>query len=248
MSHTAIILAGGLGKRLRSVVNDRPKPMALIQGKPFLAYQMDYWISQEVTSFVLSVGYKHEMILEYFGHEYNGAKIDYTIETSPLGTGGGLLLALDKLHKDKPFLLLNGDTYFTVDLPRLINFANENDSDFTFSLFPTNDKERYMAVELDKTSRVTCLKNKSTSLDYHLASGGVYWVKNVDIFASFRKLQMAPISFEDQILPSIHAAKRNIFGVQFDTTFIDIGVPTDYFRASLVLTEKKHRNMENIKD
>lgn len=245
MALTAIILAGGLGKRLRSVVSDRPKPMALVLGKPFLAYQIEYWINQGVTSFILSVGYKHEMIIEYFGYKYLGAKIDYTIETSPLGTGGGLLLAIDKLKEDEPFLLLNGDTYFSISLPKLINFANQKNADFTFSLFRTFDKERYMGIELDDLGRVTCLKNKSAELEYHLASGGVYWVKDINLFASFRKLKMSPISFEDQILPSIHSAKRLIFGLEFDTSFIDIGVPIDYLRAGLVLTQN---NMENIED
>lgn len=248
MAQVAIILAGGLGKRLRSVVSDRPKPMALIQNKPFLAYQMDYWIRQGITRFVLSVGYKHEMIIEYFGYEYNGAKIDYAIEKQPLGTGGGFMLALDKLQQDTPFLLLNGDTYFTVELPKLIKFAEENDADFTFSLFRTQDKERYMGVELNKDMSVECLKYRSSALESHLASGGVYWVRNQAMFAGFKNLQMSPISFEDQILPSIKSAHKRIYGVQFDTTFIDIGVPVDYLRAGLVLTQPatKATNLEKV--
>ena len=250
MAKVAIILAGGLGKRLRSVVNDRPKPMALIQGKPFLAYQMDYWIGQGISRFILSVGYKYEMVIDHFGYEYNGAQIDYAIETKPLGTGGGFMLAFEKLQKDTPFLLLNGDTYFTVDLRSLIDFADSNDSDFTFSLFRTQDQERYMGVELAKDGSVMCLKYKSSGVESHLASGGVYWVRNQAMFSSFSNLKMSPISFEDQILPSIQAAKRRIFGKQFDTTFIDIGVPVDYLRAGLVLTGRgavtKVADLENV--
>lgn len=250
MAKVAIILAGGLGKRLRSVVNDRPKPMALIQGRPFLAYQMDYWIGQGISRFILSVGYKHEMIIDYFGAEYNGAQIEYAIETTPLGTGGGFMLALDKLQEDVPFLLLNGDTFFTVNLRSLIEFADSNESDFTFSLFRTRDQERYMGVELGKDGAVMCLKYKSSGVAAHLASGGVYWVRNQAMFSSFSNLKIFPISFEDQILPSMQAAKRRIFGKQFDTTFIDIGVPVDYLRAGLILTEKvpssKVTNLENI--
>jgi len=186
------------------------------------------------------------MIIEYFGYKYLGAKIDYTIETSPLGTGGGLLLAIDKITENEPFLLLNGDTYFSLSLPHLIDFANQKNADFTFSLFRTYDKERYMGVEIDNLGRVTCLKNKSSKFEYHLASGGVYWVKNINLIASFRKLKMSLISFEDQILPSIYAAKRNIFGLEFGTTFIDIGVPVDYLRASLVLTQNKPDTLEDI--
>lgn len=252
MVQVAIILAGGLGKRLRSVVNDRPKPMALIKGRPFLAYQIDYWIGQGIKHFVISVGYKYEMIIDYFGYKYNGAKVDYVIETQPLGTGGGFMLALDKLAQDAPFLLLNGDTYFTVKLTELVAFAEEHDADFIFSLFRTQDKERYMGVEVNKDYSVECLKYRSSSLDSHLASGGVYWVRDQKIFASFRKLQMSPLSFENQILPSIKSAKRRIYGKQFDTTFIDIGVPVDYLRAGLVLTQQtlaaKMPDLENMEN
>lgn len=244
MGFTAIILAGGLGTRLRSIVNDRPKPMAPILGKPFLAYQIEYWINQGINNFVLSVGYKHEMIIEYFGYEYNGAKINYAIENTPLGTGGGLLLAIDKIKAHESFLLLNGDTYFMVDLPKLIRFADINNADFTFSLFKTYDKERYMGIELDKNGRVICLKSHSQQTDYNLASGGVYWVKNPEIFSEFRTLKLSPISFEEKILPTIFKAQRNIFGKLFDKDFIDIGVPEDYLRSSMILKQKLPSNTE----
>ena len=89
---TAIVLAGGLGTRLKSVVSELPKPMAPIQGRPFLEYLLDYWIAQGICHFILSVGYRHEVITAHFGIHYRGAQIDYAIEATPLGTGGGCCL------------------------------------------------------------------------------------------------------------------------------------------------------------
>ena len=93
---SAVILAGGLGKRLRSAVPDLPKPMAPINGRPFLEHQMRYWIAQGINHFVLSVGYRYKMIIDYFGAQFEGVSLEYVIEEAPLGTGGGLVLASKK--------------------------------------------------------------------------------------------------------------------------------------------------------
>ena len=93
---SALVLAGGLGTRLRSVVSKLPKPMAPVRGRPFLEHLLDYWLHQGVNHFVLSVGYLHELIIDHMGSNYKGAMIEYVIEESPLGTGGGLLLGAQK--------------------------------------------------------------------------------------------------------------------------------------------------------
>src|SRR5262245_49936719 len=118
----AIVLAGGLGTRLRATIGDIPKPLAPVRGRPFLEYLLAYWIGQGVTSFILSVGYRSEMITGHFGASFRGAAIDYAVEDRPLGTGGGLLLATTRLAADDPFLVLNGDTYFEVPLAALLKF------------------------------------------------------------------------------------------------------------------------------
>jgi len=102
----AIILAGGLGTRLRSAVPSLPKPMAPIKGKPFLGYLFDYWLHQGIKHFILSVGYKYEVIHERFGTKYKDADVSYAIENEPLGTGGGLLLALNSLDQKSHFYFL----------------------------------------------------------------------------------------------------------------------------------------------
>jgi D-glycero-alpha-D-manno-heptose 1-phosphate guanylyltransferase len=126
---TAIILAGGLGTRLREVVSEVPKPMAIVNERPFLAHVMDYWKEQGITRFVLSVGYLKDAIVSHFGCSYHGAKIEYVVEERPLGTGGGYLLAIEKIQDNDYFVLLNGDTFFEVELSKLIVFAEKNDAD-----------------------------------------------------------------------------------------------------------------------
>ena len=141
---TAIILAGGKGTRLKKIVSDVPKPMAPINNRPFLEYLMDYWINQGISKFILSVGYLNEVITNHFGNSYGSAQIEYVFESSPLGTGGGLLLASKDLNES--FLLLNGDTFFEVKLSDFYSFHKKHNSEWTMSLFRSFDIERYMST------------------------------------------------------------------------------------------------------
>lgn len=233
MVTSAIILAGGLGTRLRDTVPDLPKPMAPICGRPFLEYLLDYWINQGIRHFVLSVGYRHEIISTYFGTQYKNATLDYAIEQTPLGTGGGFLLAMAKLNPEAPFLLLNGDTYFAVDLQRLTQFASENDADWCFSLFRTHEGGRYMGMEVSSQGSIMALKSGVSSED-RLANGGVYWIHPRAIQAS-NCLSTQARSLEDDIFPAAIAMDQRLLGLELTTTFIDIGVPDDYHRASTLL-------------
>lgn len=229
---SAVILAGGLGTRLRSVVSDLPKPMAPIGGRPFLEYQLDYWISQGISRFVLSVGYRHEAITGHFGSRYKGIQLDYAVEEHPLGTGGGFLLAAEQLGQDQPFLLLNGDTYFEADWTVLDAFAVEHDADWCFSLFRTSEKGRYMGIEMSAQGRITSLKS-GVEQGPRLANGGVYWVHPRALSGAWRLGEK--ISLEDDLFPHALAAGRRLFGREFRGTFIDIGVPDDYHRAPSLL-------------
>jgi len=229
---SAVILAGGLGTRLRSAVPDLPKPMAPISGRPFLEYQLDYWINQGVHRFVLSVGYRHEAITEHFGSRYKGAQIEYAVEERPLGTGGGFLAAAEKLGSQEPFLLLNGDTYFGVDRKVLHAYALEHDADWCLSLFRTSEKGRYMGIEMSPKGQIMSLRS-GVEQGSRLANGGVYWVHP-------RVLSEAPslgekMSLEDDLFPNAFAAGRRLFGIECKGTFIDIGVPEDYHRAPTLL-------------
>lgn len=229
MVDTAIILAGGLGTRLRSAVPDLPKPLAPIVGRPFLAYQLDYWIAQGVSRFILSVGYLHEQICDYFGSCYRGAALEYVVESTPLGTGGGFFLAVQRLNPQDPFLLLNGDTYFAVDLQQLVTCALNHDADWVFSLFETNDRARYLGLEVTREGRILSLQaqNKGPLL----ANGGVYWVHPRVISMLTPKLDTR-ISLEAEVFPLLLASGAQVVGLPSPGLFIDIGVPSDYYRAT----------------
>lgn len=229
---SAVILAGGLGTRLRSAVPDLPKPMAPINGRPFLEYQLDYWISQGVSRFVLSVGYRHEAITEHFGPRYKGVDLEYAIEEQPLGTGGAFLLAAEKTGLREPFLLLNGDTYFGVDWSVLNAFALEHDADWCLSLFRTSEQGRYMGIELSSEGRITSLKS-GVEQGPRLANGGVYWV-HPRVLSGARTFGEKR-SLENDLFPGALAADQRLFGLEFTRTFIDIGVPADYHRAATLL-------------
>ena len=227
---SAIILAGGLGTRLRAAVPDLPKPMAPVAGRPFLAHQMDHWIGQGVDHFVLSVGYRAVAISNHFGDRYRGVPIDYAVEAAPLGTGGALLHAASKLRSSDPALLLNGDTYFDVSLAALGERAACLGADWCLALFRHDDAARYMGVALSPEGRITALSARAAPL----ANGGVYWFQPEALEAA-RLASGQAASLEDDLLPRLLAQGQRLAGLVAAGDFIDIGVPHDYHRAASVL-------------
>lgn len=238
---TAIILAGGLGTRLRAVVPDLPKPMAPVGGRPFLEHQFDYWILQGISRFVLAVGYRHDDIRGHFGSAYGGARLDYVVENSPLGTGGGFLLALEALGHAGPFLLLNGDTYFAVDLDALAAFSRRNEAECCFSLFRTGEQGRYMGLDVAPGGRIRSLSSDA-SRPGRLANGGVYLIESPALLRD-KFVPGDKASLEQDIFPAALASGGRLFGLEFPGTFIDIGLPGDYRRAEelLLRAPRRHR-------
>lgn len=232
--NSAVILAGGLGTRLRGVVGDIPKPMAPVGGRPFLEHQLDYWIKQGIRHFVLSVGYRREIIMKHFGEKYRDARIEYAVEEAPLGTGGGLLLAVKRLDPHAPFLLLNGDTFFEVSLAELAGVHIQNRSDWTFSLFRTDEKKRYLGMDVDPGGRILSLR-PDPGQPGQFANGGVYLVNPESLSAPVCKPGLK-LSLEDDILPALFAGGTRFFGYECRGRFIDIGLPEDYLRSSEILT------------
>ena len=227
----AIILAGGLGTRLRGTVPGLPKPMAPIRNRPFLEHQMDYWIKQGINRFILSVGYLKDLIIQHFGNTYKGVPIEYAIEHEPLGTGGGLLLAEKGLTE--PFLVLNGDTFIEVDLDNLYEFHLERKSEWTFSLFRTSQFERYMGMDVSPNGEILSLKSESKKSS-GLANGGVYLIEPSALNSlAFKAGDKA--SLEDELLPNFISNGGVLYGKECKGKFIDIGVPEDYYQAIDIL-------------
>lgn len=231
----AVILAGGLGTRLRPAVKNLPKPMAPVMGRPFLEYQLDYWIAQGVRRFVMAVGYRHEAILNHFGGRYRNAVLDYAIESRPLGTGGGLMLAARKLDTESPFLVLNGDTYFAVELKSFECFARRHDADWCLALYEAGNGERCMRIGTSPRGEITSLGGNG----HRLVNGGVYRVHPRAI-ARFESSSGDVVSLEDDLLPGALTSGQRLFGLECFGTFMDIGIPDDYRRAPEALNKEVH--------
>lgn len=227
---TAVVLAGGLGTRLRSVVHDVPKPMAPVHGKPFLAYALDYWMEQGIGHFVLSVGYLHHVISQYFGDVYQGARIDYVVEDKPLGPGGAFLNILSLMQPQSPLLLINGDTYFKVGLKQLCQCAVANQADVVFSLFPTDESERYLIMDMAENGRILSMGRPSSARSPLLANGGVYWMGPGAFEIMRQKCPENVFSLDTDVFPALLSNGAHLYGMTVNDTFIDIGLPADYAR------------------
>lgn len=226
---TAIVLAGGLGTRLRSVVSDLPKPMAPVAGRPFLAHLLDLWAARGVRRFVLAVGYRHEAIVQHFGAMHAGAAIDYMVEAEPLGTGGALLRAARHVSAEHA-LLLNGDTWFDVSLPALATHAMQHDAHWCLALFRHFDPARYMGVGVDRVGCVRALRDAQSPL----ANGGVIWFRPAAL-QGVAQPPGQPLSLENDVLPHLLAQGQRFAALECPGAFIDIGVPQDYHRAAEVI-------------
>lgn len=229
MVKTAIILAGGLGTRLKETVPDLPKPMAPINNRPFLEYQMDYWMNQGITRFILSVGYLSDSIINHFGYKYQDAIIEYSIESNPLGTGGALVQAIKNLIE--PVLVINGDTFFEVDLQLLYSFHCINESIFTLALYKVNASNRYLGIDITNTGRILEFSGANReSMSAQLVNGGAYIVDPLTI-NTFNFKVTGKLSLENDILIRLLDEMLPLFGKEFKGKFIDIGIPKDYYRA-----------------
>jgi D-glycero-alpha-D-manno-heptose 1-phosphate guanylyltransferase len=221
----AIILAGGLGTRLRSAVPDLPKCMAPVAGKPFLFYVINYYLSQGIEKFIFSLGYKHEHIESFLQKQFPSVARETVIEDEPLGTGGAIKFACSKAS-EKNVLALNGDTFFRIDVQLLAGIHNNNEADCTLALKPMSNFNRYGVVELNKDASIYAFHEKKDYL-HGLINGGVYCL-NVD---SFNSEQLpAKFSFEKDYLETFYSSRR-MFGSIQDQYFIDIGIPEDFSRA-----------------
>ncbi|MEO8765539.1 MAG: nucleotidyltransferase family protein [Ginsengibacter sp.] len=236
MIKEAIILAGGLGTRLRSVVPDLPKCMAPVAGNPFLYYVIAHLQKEGIQNFIFSVGYKSEAIISFVQKEFmriatHGSNdFQFSIEEEPLGTGGAIKLSCEKVAGND-VLVCNGDTLFKIHLTELGNFHLKHNTECTLCLKPMNDFDRYGVVELNNDDSIKSFKEKQF-YETGLINGGVYALSA----RSFIKENLPhTFSFEKDYLEQfIHS--RNMYGLIQDEYFIDIGVPEDYEKAKRDLT------------
>lgn len=224
----AVILAGGLGTRLRSVVADLPKPMAPVAGRPFLAILLDRLVNAGFAAAVLSVGYRHQAIVDFFGDRYRGMPLRYAVEASPLGTGGAIRMALEQVTAAEAFVV-NGDTFLELDYTAMLALHRKEGGPLTIAAQQVSDTSRYGALEI-REGRVTGFLEKGRS-GPGLINGGTYLL---DPALLDRYALPEAFSFEtDLMMPHL----RELHPLAFPTAgrFIDIGVPEDYARAQQLL-------------
>jgi len=220
----AIILAGGLGTRLQSLISDVPKPMASVGGRPFLAHLLDHLERQGVQRVILALGYKHETIIEYFGARYRSIPLTYLIEHPLLGTGGALRRALDVVEKG-PILALNGDTFLALDYGLMLSAHLAAGAALTIALRQVPDAGRYGRAVVEQ-GRVTAFLEKDIATSGWV-NAGVY-ILTQDIFAPFNLPEV--FSFERDFLQSYCTQLRPL-AYPTNASFIDIGTPEDYLRV-----------------
>ncbi|MBK9390806.1 MAG: nucleotidyltransferase family protein [Bacteroidetes bacterium] len=226
----AIVLAGGMGTRLRYAVADLPKPMAPVNGKPFLFHVLNWLKDFPVERIILSTGYKSESIVEFFGSSFCGINVEYTVEEAPLGTGGAIRFAMQKCAGEN-ILVLNGDTFFPIELDRFLSFHDDRKCKFSLALKPMKDFSRYGSVECK--GDVIIRFNEKKFCSEGLINGGIYIIN--------RKF------FESIDLPEVFSVEKDVLEkntgsgilrcMVSDKPFIDIGIPEDYKRAGDFLKE-----------
>lgn len=226
-----IVLAGGFGTRLQSVVKDVPKCMAEVAGKPFLHHLFDYLEEEGFSHIILSLGYKSEIVIDWIASQSRDFRVSYVVENEPLGTGGAIKYAFSKVEGVAAFVV-NGDTYFDINMDDLTTFHIDKKADLTIALKPMIDFDRYGSVEIANDGRIVCFNEKAFRSE-GLINGGIYLINK----ALFDKLNLpAKFSFEKEVMESQLTA-LGIYGFVQDTYFIDIGIPSDFEKANIDFKE-----------
>lgn len=222
----AIILAGGLGTRLRSAVPDLPKCMAPVAGKPFLHHLINFLKQQGVTHFIFALGYMHEVIEHFLMKEYPTLSYQIVLEEEPLGTGGAIQKACESANAEH-LLICNGDTMFKADVQKLFAFHLQHHADCTLALKPMHNFDRYGVVETDANGHIRRFKEKQY-YQHGLINGGLYVIRKDSLLSLHLP---AKYSFEKDYLETYHES-QTMLGLIADDYFIDIGIPEDFEKAN----------------
>lgn len=228
----ALILAGGLGTRLRSMVSDVPKPMADINGKPFLSYLLKSLSGYSFDEYIISIGYMADKVIDVLGDNYCGVPIKYVVEEQPLGTGGAIKYSLENnVDKDEYVFVLNGDTFLNVNFDDVVKYSKKQNSEITMVIKRLESCARYGTVEY-KDSVITGFKSSGMT-DSGWINGGIYLMKPSILE---KNVCGEKFSFEKDILEKIYL-EDTVYVYESSGYFIDIGVPEDLVKARKELHE-----------
>jgi NDP-sugar pyrophosphorylase family protein len=221
-----VLLVGGRGTRLQSVLPSTPKPLAPVGNKPFLHLLIRQLRLQGIDRFVMCTGYLADLIEDEFGdgHQW-GVAIEYSRELYPLGTAGAVKLAGRCLPAVPDFLVMNGDSFVELDLQRVLSFHREHRGLVTIAVRKVENARRYGTIQMDTANRVIEFSEKSASQACGLVNAGVYVFSR----AVLQHIPDGPASLEKDIFPRL--LKDGVYAVEQRGMFIDIGTPEDYTRA-----------------
>ncbi len=226
MIKEAIILAGGMGTRLRASVPDLPKSMAPVNGRPFLEYVLDYLELYSVKKVILATGHLHDVIELHFGKRYKYINIAYSHETEPLGTGGAVRQAFEQID-GRHAIVMNGDTMFRTNLGKLYDFQLIHQSKLSIVVREVKDAARYGTVEFDETARITAFREKGQQTGKACINGGTYAIQK-EFFYSLDLPEK--FSLEKDCFEKIYTT-HPIYALKCHQFFLDIGIPEDYEKA-----------------
>jgi D-glycero-alpha-D-manno-heptose 1-phosphate guanylyltransferase len=226
VAREALILAGGLGTRLRTVVNDRPKPLAEVAGRPFITFLLDQLLHCGFQRVVLCVGHLGERVPLVLGESYGALDLLYSFEQSALGTAGALRNAAG-LIREQNVVAMNGDSFCDLDLRGLEQMHRTYDASATVSVLHRNDRGRAGALTVESSGRVVRFDSRPTDPAPGLINAGIYMLRRgvLDAIPPNRA-----ISLEEEIFPEL-AARRELFAWQVEARFIDIGTPESHRAA-----------------
>jgi D-glycero-alpha-D-manno-heptose 1-phosphate guanylyltransferase len=231
----ALLLVGGLGTRLQSILPATPKPLAMIGNMPFLQLLVLQLRSQGIRRIVMCTGHLADQIEEEFG---DGQKwdvaIDYSRESRPLGTAGAVKFAQHHLQGVCDFLVMNGDSFLELDLRQFIRFHREHGGLISMAVRRVPDAARYGTVQLDTLHRVVGFNEKTGSQAPGIVNGGVYVFNR----AVLGNIPEGPASFEKDVFPRI--LEQGVYAAEQHGMFIDIGTPEDYARAQALSRSLLH--------
>jgi NDP-sugar pyrophosphorylase family protein len=233
MGLAAVILAGGRGTRLQTVVADRPKPLAPVNGRPFLAYLLDQVADAGIARVVLSTGYLAEQFEQVIGSKYRGMEVVYAQENEPLGTGGAIRFAGSLANADQ-LLITNGDSYCDTDLRAYIDWHQTGGHDVSLMLVRVSDASRYGTVEMSSDGRINAFLEKRPEAAPGYINAGVYLIRR----AILEQIPEGPSSIERDVFPKL-LERLVVKGWVTEGAFIDIGIPSDY--------ERSHEFMARVK-
>lgn len=227
----AIMLVGGLGTRLRSVVPSTPKVLASIGEKSFLELLVRRLRSQGIRNLVMCTGYLADQIETRFGDGRAwDVSIEYSKEEMPLGTAGALKLAKRYLGDIPEFLVLNGDSFLEVDFESLMAFHRRHDGAIaTMAVLQVENASRYGTVHVDGSGKVTGFAEKTGSETPGVVNGGIYVFNH----AVLQHIPEGPASLERDVFPRL--LDQGVYAQEQHGMFIDIGTPADYARAQQLL-------------